>query len=72
MRPSILLASLSLLAIIPQPAPAQRVMIRAELDGRTIDGVPLILNQQRVMLVGRDGYLWDFPRRQATSLKKLR
>ena len=46
-------------------------MIRAEFDGRTVDGVPLVLNKQRVILIGRDGYLWDFPRRQATSLKKL-
>ncbi|MCH8921814.1 MAG: DUF1570 domain-containing protein [Planctomycetes bacterium] len=71
MRSAILLASLILPAFIPQPASAQRVMIRAELDGRTIDGLPLVLNQRRVILVGRDGYLWDFPRPQATSLKKL-
>jgi hypothetical protein len=71
MRSSILIASLLTLAIIPQQATAQRVMVRAELAGRTIDGVPLVLNKQRVILVGRDGHLWDFSRRQATSLKKL-
>jgi hypothetical protein len=42
---------------VAEPAP---FMMRAQVDGRLIEGQPLAWTQQQMLILGRDGVLYDF------------
>lgn len=52
----------SLLAILAAEGSAQSApfMIRAQVDGRTLEGQPLAWDAQQMFLLGRDGALYNF------------
>lgn len=60
-------------AILATPACAEPApfMMRAVVDGRTIEGQPLIWNQQNMLLLGRDGALHEFDPADAKDARKL-
>lgn len=64
-----LLAGLALHAAcgLADPAP---FMMRAAVDGRTIEGQPLLWDAQQVLLLGRDGALYDFDPAEAKDAKR--
>lgn len=42
-----------------------------DLNGRRLEGMPVAYTQQEVLLLGRDGYLWDFSPDQAKNFGKV-
>ena len=47
-------------ALCAAPLPAHEPVIRLKLDGRQWEGTPLSWNEQRIVLLSRDGQLVDF------------
>ena len=47
-----------------------RFMIEATVRGEHLEGMPLAWNDQRVLLLGRDGRMWDFPLDEARDYRK--
>jgi len=45
--------------------------LRVDLRGRRIEATPLHASENRVLLLGRDGHLWDFPPSQAEDYSKI-
>lgn len=54
-------------AIAGTPA---RLVMKLELDGAKIEGTPLLAEGSRVMLLDRDGRMWDFDVSQTTNVQK--
>lgn len=52
-------------AISPAPARAADHTIRLKLKGQALEGKPVFFNDSRVVLLGRDGQLWDFAAKDA-------
>jgi hypothetical protein len=52
---------------LTDPAP---FMMRATVDGRTLEGQPLLWDAQQVLLLGRDGVLYDFNPAEAKNAKR--
>lgn len=46
------------------------VMIQLGLRGQTIEGSPLSWSEQEIVLLGRDGRLWQFPPKEAKDFRK--
>jgi hypothetical protein len=53
-----------------QPASAAEFMFRARVDGRMIEGKPLNWTDQQMLLLGRDGRLYDFNPKAAKEARK--
>jgi hypothetical protein len=51
-----------------EPAP---FMMRAAVDGRTLEGQPLLWDANEVLLLGRDGALYDFDPAAAKNAKRI-
>src|SRR3954469_16567516 len=51
-------------------AAAAEVMFRANVEGITLEGKPLSWNSQQMLLLGRDGKLYDFNPKLAKDAKK--
>jgi len=51
-------------------AEAVEWMVELRLDGRQIEGTPLAWSRQRVHMLGRDGWLWEFDPDRATDYHK--
>jgi hypothetical protein len=45
--------------------------IRVDYAGRRLEGKPLNWTKQQILLLGRDGYLWEFAGSDVTSYKKV-
>jgi hypothetical protein len=45
--------------------------MRLELRGQRIEGMPLYAGPKSVLLLGRDGHLWDFPPSDAKNFSKI-
>ncbi|MBN2579904.1 MAG: DUF1570 domain-containing protein [Pirellulales bacterium] len=59
-----------LLAGSRSAAPTDRAMVELTLDGRKIEGTPLVWNEEIVHLLGRDGRLWEFPPEAGKDYRK--
>lgn len=44
--------------------------MQLKLDGRTVEGIPLVWNADQVHLLGRGGWLWEFDPDEATDFRK--
>jgi hypothetical protein len=64
----IVVDALTATRVCAEPAP---FMMRAVVDGQTIEGQPLIWNQQNMLLMGRDGVLHDFKPTDAKEAVKV-
>ena len=53
-----------------QPGVAAEFMFRARVDGRMIEGKPLNWTDQQMLLLGRDGRLYDFNPKEAKEARK--
>ena len=60
----------SWLGVASQQSLAAEFMFRARVDGRMIEGKPLSWTQQQMLLLGRDGRLYDFNPKLAKEGKK--
>lgn len=72
-RPAILLL-LAILAIATSAGAAdlpERRTVQLLLDGRRIEGWPLAWSKSTVMLLGRDGWLWDFAPADAREFRPV-
>ena len=63
---TLLPASLAALALLLATTAARATasagpMIELTLHGQRIEGSPLLWNKDQVVLLGRDGHLWEFP-----------
>lgn len=62
-------------AILPNQAVAQGptypVMIQLDLQDETIQATPVIASSEQVIMLGRDGQLWDFAPQDATNFARL-
>ena len=58
------------LAAACQPASAAEFMFRARVDGRMLEGKPLNWTDQQMLLLGRDGRLYDFNPKLAKEAQK--
>jgi len=47
-----------------------RVTIQLSLKGETVEGMPLEWSERSVLLLGRDGHLWDFHPAEAADFRK--
>lgn len=63
--------SLALIVMLPTLAPADDVTIRLRLDGRQVEGHPVAWSDAQVLLLGRDGHLWNFAPSQARDFQKV-
>lgn len=64
------------LAIVPvlaiaTLAPAADWTMQLELRGQTVEGKPVTWSTERVLLMGRDGHLWDFAPKEASNFRKV-
>jgi hypothetical protein len=66
---AVLLAAIGSLAAIASAEPAP-FMMRARVNGRLIEGQPLAWNSHQILLMGRDGALYDFKPSDAQDSKK--
>jgi hypothetical protein len=71
-RPSLLVLSLFAGQLVCAPANAapKRFMIETLVRGTALEGAPLSWSDQRVVLLGRDGQLWDFSPDDAENYRK--
>ena len=46
-------------------------MMATQVDGRKLEGQPLVWDQRQMFLLGRDGELYDFAPKQAENSRKL-
>jgi hypothetical protein len=53
-----------------QAADRPRWTMLVDLNGREIEGMPLAWSSQRVFLLARDGWLWDFSPKQTDHFRK--
>ena len=68
LSPTLLLAILSVPAsVVAEPA---KFMMQATVGGVSLEGSPLFWSQQQVLLLARDGYLWDFKPGEAKEFRK--
>src|SRR3954447_26625991 len=51
-------------------ASAAEFMFRANVEGKTVEGKPLTWTSQQMLLLGRDGKLYDFNPKLATEAEK--
>jgi hypothetical protein len=51
-------------------APAADFMFRARVDGQMLEGKPLVWSRSEMLLLGRDGQLYDFDPRKAQHAEK--
>jgi hypothetical protein len=58
------------LADCPLPARGDEFMFRARVDGRMLEGKPLSWSSNQLILLGRDGGLYEFNPKVATEAKK--
>ena len=54
----------------PSRATTPSWMMQLELNGRLIEGQPLTWSPDRVVLLGRDGYLWTFAPAEARNYRR--
>jgi hypothetical protein len=47
-----------------------RYTMLVDIDGGSVEGMPLAWSRQRVFLLARDGRLWEFPPKRATNFRK--
>lgn len=47
------------------------VMIQLDLKDETIQATPVLANEQRVIMLGRDGRMWDFAPQDASNFTQL-
>src|SRR5262245_60481097 len=68
-KPIVAAASLAALSgrVSAEPAP---FMMQATLAGRQVEGQPLAWDQKHMLLLGRDGSLYDFDPAEAKDAKK--
>jgi hypothetical protein len=67
----ILLATIAcVLTVLSGRADTAEFMFRANIEGKTVEGKPLNWNSQQMLLLGRDGKLYDFNPRLATDAEK--
>src|SRR4051812_47639733 len=72
MRPRriLLLVIVGLIAPLCSHARGAEFMFRANIDGKTIEGKPLTWSSQQMLLLGRDGKLYDFNPKLAKDAEK--
>ena len=61
---------LAFLGSISSAAEASKFMMQATIDGVRVEGSPLFWSQKQVLLLARDGYLWDFKPTDAKDFRK--
>jgi hypothetical protein len=47
-----------------------RFTMQAEIDGRSVEGTPLTWSKEHLLLLGRDGKLWDFVPPKSSQFRK--
>lgn len=52
-----------------QAGPPNRLVMKLDYGGMKIEGTPLLANAAQVMLLDRDGRLWDFSANQAANVQ---
>lgn len=58
-------------AVLPARLGAQQYTVELELQGRSVQGTPLAWSASDVMLLGRDGYLWNFAPGEVKGFRKV-
>ncbi|MBI3838784.1 MAG: DUF1570 domain-containing protein [Planctomycetia bacterium] len=53
-----------------QAADRPRWTMLVEIEGQAVEGMPLAWSQDHVVLLGRDGKLWDFTARKTSQFRK--
>lgn len=66
----LVLAVLTALGTHAAAAPPAEFTIRLQLQGKKLEGTPLVWNRQVVFLLGRDGWLWQFRPGDASDFQK--
>lgn len=68
----LLLATVTLCTMIsPAPAWGQRLLVELEVDGQRVEGSPVAWTSRDVLLLGRDGRLFDFAPGEVKKFRKL-
>jgi len=65
-----LLAALCL-SVVPAALHAAEPLIRLDLRGKTLEGMPLAVSEKEVLFLARDGQLAEFPPNLATNYSRL-
>lgn len=65
-----LMLATNLVAIAPATSPAAEFMFRARVEGRMLEGKPLNWSAEQVLLLGRDGRLYEFHPKLAKEAQK--
>ncbi len=66
------LASIAILADAVQAQPAtSQVTIQLDVRDQTIQATPVLATDRRVMMLGRDGQMWDFSPSEAANFTRL-
>jgi hypothetical protein len=68
--PFSLLALLVLLVSFPGLAWSQRLSIEVKVSDQVLEGTPLAWSSKEVLLLGRDGQLWNFSPSAVTTFQK--
>lgn len=65
------IALAALLCMTTAALPAAEPLIKLDLPGRTLEGTPLVLSQQKVFFLERDGQLSEFAASEATNYSTI-
>ena len=64
------IACCALVLLCGQTAVGQKLLIELELKGKPLAGTPIAWSSGEVLLLGRDGRLWDFPSSEVKQFSK--
>ena len=62
--------ALAMTATAAAKGPA-KFMMATEVDGKKLEGQPLLWDQRQMFMLGRDGELYDFATKQAQNSRKI-
>lgn len=66
----IVLALIAVSAVSARGADAKRFTLQTDFHGKTLEGTPLFSSDAQVMLLARDGKLWDIKPQEAKNSRK--
>jgi hypothetical protein len=64
------LLSLTTLLVVSNVARAEKFMVELEVDGQRVEGMPLAWSKSTVLLLARDGHLWNFHPSDAAKYRR--
>ncbi len=66
-----LLVAVFTVGVLPSCPVLAGDMIELSLTGKTLEGMPIAWNEEKIHLLGRDGRLWDFAPSEASNVRKM-